>query len=178
MWAAQYEQQREVPWHPPGSMDAAFADWATPSLPAMTKLCARLAPAADPDDLVQESLVRAWLNWHRFDPARGSASAWLLAIAADRARDARRTRVRRSRVVDDAAALPERSVEPTGADIDLERAVGELAERQRLAVDCFYFVGLSVTETAAVMRCSTGTVKSTLSDARERLRMLLGDDHG
>ena len=159
-------------------MDAAFADWATPSLPAMTKLCARLAPAADPDDLVQESLVRAWLNWHRFDPTRGTASAWLLAIAADRARDARRTRVRRLRVVDDAAEVPEGQVEPTHGDVDLERAVAQLAERQRLAVDCFYFVGLTVVETAAVMQCSAGTVKSTLSDARERLRMLLGDNDG
>lgn len=159
-------------------MDAAFAEWATPSLPAMTKLCARLAPAADPDDLVQETLVRAWLNWHQFDPARGSASAWLLAIAADRARDARRTRVRRLRVVDDAAEVPEQSVEQTGADVDLERAVAQLADRQRLAVDCFYFIGLTVVETAAVMQCSAGTVKSTLSDARDRLRMLLGDNDG
>lgn len=48
-----------------------------------------------------------------------------------------------------------------------------LTPRQRLAVDCFYFVGLSVTETAAVMRCSEGTVKSTLSDARNRIRTIL-----
>ena len=41
-----------------------------------------------------------------------------------------------------------------------------LAPRQRLAIDCFYFVGLSLAETAAVMGCSEGTVKSTLSDAR------------
>ena len=39
-----------------------------------------------------------------------------------------------------------------------------------------YFVGLTVDETAAVMDCSTGTVKSTLFDARTRLRALLGDD--
>ena len=57
--------------------------------------------------------------------------------------------------------------------LDVEYAVARLAPRQRLAVDCFYFVGLSVAETAAVMQCSEGTVKSTLSDARHRLRPLL-----
>jgi RNA polymerase sigma-70 factor (ECF subfamily) len=51
----------------------------------------------------------------------------------------------------------------------LEEAVQRLPPRQRLAVDCYYFVGLSVGETATVMRCSEGTVKSTLFDARRRL---------
>jgi DNA-directed RNA polymerase specialized sigma24 family protein len=37
-------------------------------------------------------------------------------------------------------------------------------------------VGLSVAETAAVMGCAEGTVKSTLADARARLRTLLGVD--
>ena len=57
--------------------------------------------------------------------------------------------------------------------IDVEFAVATLPPRQRLAIDCYYFVGLSVIETAAVMGCSEGTVKSTLSDARHRLRPLL-----
>jgi RNA polymerase sigma-70 factor (ECF subfamily) len=58
-------------------------------------------------------------------------------------------------------------------DIDLERAVGRLAPRQRLVVDLHYYVGLDVAETAIVMGCSEGTVKSTLSDARARLRTML-----
>jgi RNA polymerase sigma-70 factor (ECF subfamily) len=59
--------------------------------------------------------------------------------------------------------------------LDIERALTRLSARQRLAVDCFYFAGLSLVETAAVMRCSEGTVKSTLADARDRLRRELGD---
>ena len=57
--------------------------------------------------------------------------------------------------------------------MDVERALGRLTRRQRMAVECVYFVGLTVAETAAVMGCSDGTVKSTLSDARARLRSLL-----
>ena len=62
--------------------------------------------------------------------------------------------------------------------VDVEAAVARLPRRQKLAVDCFYFIGLSVAETAAVMGCSGGTVKSTLSDARKRLRLLLEVNDG
>ena len=71
--------------------------------------------------------------------------------------------------------MPDAPARDAGVDVDLERAIEQLAERQQLAVHLHYFVGLTVDETADVMRCSTGTVKSTLFDARTRLRALLGD---
>jgi RNA polymerase sigma-70 factor (ECF subfamily) len=96
---------------------------------------------------------------------------------ADQARSSRRSRVRRLRIVDDTAELPDAPApDATAPDVDLERAIAQLAERQQLAVHLHYFVGLSVDETAAVMGCSGGTVKSTLYDARSRLRARLGDD--
>lgn len=155
----------------PGAFDA----WARPSLPAMSRLARRLAPDADPDDVVQESLARAWRKCDQFDPRRGTATAWLLAITADQARAARRARVRRLKVVDDTSAVPDAPSTDHPADVDLERAIAQLAERQQLAVNLHYFVGLTVEETAGVMACSAGTVKSTLFDARRRLRTLLGD---
>jgi RNA polymerase sigma factor (sigma-70 family) len=57
--------------------------------------------------------------------------------------------------------------------LDLTAALRELSARQRLAVNCFYYAGLTVDETAGVMRCSAGTVKSTLNDARAKLRKIL-----
>lgn len=158
------------------TVDAAeFADWAAPSLVAMTRLAGRLAPHADADDIVQESLTRAWQKRSQYDPARGSATTWLLAIVADQARAARRSRIRRLRFVDDTADVSDSAVPAAETDVDLERAVRQLADRQQLAVHLHYYVGLSVDETAAVMSCSPGTVKSTLFDARTRLRALLGD---
>jgi RNA polymerase sigma factor (sigma-70 family) len=154
---------------------AAFAVWAAPALLPMTRLARRLAPHADPDDLVQDALTRAWQKRDQFDAARGTATTWLLAIVADQARASRRTHNRWLRVVDDNADVPDAPFEDRGADVDLERAIAKLAERQQLAVNLHYFVGLSVAETAAVMDCSSGTVKSTLFDARSRLRALLGD---
>ena len=159
------------------TIDAAeFADWARPSLPAMTRLARRLAPHADADDIVQDSLTRAWTKRAQFDADRGTPTTWLLAIVADQARAARRSRVRRLRIVDDTAEVPDAAAPEVVSDPDLERAIRQLAERQQLAVHLHYFVGLTVDETAAVMACSPGTVKSTLYDARTRLRAALGDD--
>jgi RNA polymerase sigma-70 factor (ECF subfamily) len=142
----------------------------------MTRLARRLAPHADPDDVVQDALTRAWSKRAQFDADRGTATTWLLAIVADQARASRRSRIRRIRVVDDTAELPDAPTQDTAVDVDLERAIRQLGERQQLAVHLHYFVGLTVDETAAVMACSAGTVKSTLFDARTRLRALLGDD--
>jgi RNA polymerase sigma factor (sigma-70 family) len=154
----------------------AFTVWAAPALLSMTRLARRLAPHADPADVVQDALTRAWQKRDQFDPDRGTATTWLLAIVADQARASRRTRNRWLRVVDDSADIPDPPIEDRGADVDLERAIAKLAERQQLAVHLHYFVGLSVDESAAVMGCSSGTVKSTLFDARSRLRTMLGED--
>ena len=172
-------QSRDV--QTPEAVEAAsFAAWAGPSLVAMSRLARRLAPDADPDDVVQDALTRAWQKRHLFDETRGTAAAWLLAITADQARAARRSRVRRLRLIDDRAELPDIPA-PAPApqsrhDLDLDRAISKLAERQQLAVNLHYFVGLSVEETAAVMDCAVGTVKSTLFDARTKLRTALGEN--
>ena len=154
----------------PGSPDS-FAAWVRPHLAPMARLAARLAPGADRDDIVQEALARAWTKRQHYDPDRGTPAAWLLAITADQAMKARR-RVRGVTALvdgsDPAASDPDRDIL-----LDIERALPSLSRRQRLAVDCYYFAGLSVAETAAVMDCAEGTVKSTLSDARARLRPLL-----
>jgi RNA polymerase sigma factor (sigma-70 family) len=154
----------------PDSADA-FADWVRPHLPAMARLAARLAPADARDDTVQEALVRAWRKRHQYAADRGTVAAWLLAITADQARQSRRRQRPKAQLGD----LPGR-VQSSDDRVDVEHAVASLPPRQRLAVDCFYFAGLSVGETAAVMHCSEGTVKSTLSDARHRLRPLLEVD--
>ena len=145
-----------------------FREWVAPHLLAMGRLATRLTSAADSDDVVQEALVRAWRKRDSYDESRGSVQSWLLAIVADRCRRHRTRHWRHeSSELIEAAAAPSSDVDRS---VDIERAIGRLSQRQRLAVELHYYVGLSVAEVAAVMRCSDGTVKSTLSDARKRLQ--------
>lgn len=152
---------------------AEFAAWVRPHLPAMTRLAARLAPR-DRDDVVQESLVRAWRRRSTYDPSKGSELGWLLAIVADRARRGRG----RARPPSLPLGVADGAVLDRARDVDLERAIARLSARQRLAVDLYYFVGLDTASCAEVMRCAEGTVKATLHQARGRLRALLDEGIG
>jgi RNA polymerase sigma factor (sigma-70 family) len=143
---------------------ALFSEQVRPHFAAMAHLAARIAPSAQRDDIVQEALTRAWRKRRLFNPSRGTLRSWLLAITADRAR-----RLTRRQALPITIGAPISA--PSHEDrLDLEAAMKSLPARQRLAVDCFYFVGLSVAETAIVMGCAEGTVKSALSDARTSLR--------
>jgi RNA polymerase sigma-70 factor (ECF subfamily) len=148
---------------------AEFETWVSPHLVAMARLASRLAGDAERDDVVQDALTRAWQKSHTFDPSRGSERVWLLAIVADRARRARRGRRESVALLEPTVAV---GVE-AGVDVDLERAVASLPKRMRLAVECVYFVDLSIRDTAELMQVAEGTIKSTLHDARALLRRRL-----
>ena len=148
-----------------------FSGYVEPYLPKMLHLAERLTGAADRDDVVQEALINAWTKRAQFDPDRGSLGGWLMAIVADQARKSWRRRLRMTRRLAGGVGSTADSSPDDQADVD--RALLRLSQRQRLAIDCHYFAGLTIPETAAVMHCSAGTVKSTLADARARLRPAL-----
>lgn len=149
---------------------AEFAALVQQFLPQMVRLAERLGGTTNRDDIVQEALINAWTKRSQFNPDRGHLGGWLMAIVADQARKSWRRRF----VVFGTLERP--PVANSDDRVDVASAVGQLPARQRLAVDCFYFAGLSVAQTALVMRCSEGTVKSTLSDARANLRPALEID--
>jgi len=149
-----------------------FSLWVGPHWRGMSILARRLTPSDEWEDVLQESLGAAWRKRRQFDPDRGSARNWLLAITADQAHKSGRRRV------PEPVAEPEESVAVDRArDLDLERAVAGLTERQQLAVTLYYFLGLPVADVADVMACTEGTVKSTLRDSRTKMRGLLGEDY-
>lgn len=152
-------------------LEPSFEERVREHLPAMWSLAWRLA-GDDAADVQQEALLQAWRTGTSYDPSRGSLRTWLLVIVADRCRKRARRLRARPRPVELPQHLPTRASDVEGR-IDLDRAVAALPPRQRLAVELHYVVGLDVAETAAVMGCAPGTVKSTLFDARARLRAAL-----
>ncbi|HEX3811653.1 MAG TPA: RNA polymerase sigma factor [Mycobacteriales bacterium] len=149
----------------------AFATWIRPHWDGLSRLARRLAPAGEWEDVLQDALTAAWRKRAQFDAERGTARNWLLAIVADQARKGHR-RASRPAV---RSAVEQREDEV--ADPDLERVLTGLTVRQRTVVVLHYYLGLPVADVAEVLTCSVGTVKSTLSDARARLRRELGEDY-
>jgi RNA polymerase sigma-70 factor (ECF subfamily) len=153
-----------------------FAQWVAPHWPSMVALAMRMVAPPDVEDVVQDALLAAWRLRDRFDETRGTARSWLLTLTVDHARRAGRKRARSPRftaVLDDAAVC---GVDTT-IDQDLTAAIIKLSPRQRLAVSLYYYLDLPIADVAATMKCSPGTAKSTLSDARLQLRRLLGDNY-
>ena len=133
--------------------------------------------AADAEEAVQDAFVKAYRARGRF--RRGAPfRPWLLKIVANEARNRRRATGRRARLSlqlaverpsGGAAPSPEVALLAREERAELLAAVDRLGEEQRAAVACRYFLGLSEAETAAVLGCRPGTVKSRLSRALARL---------
>lgn len=144
------------------------------------------ASAADAEDAVQEAFVKAFWGLARFNPDR-PFRPWLLRIVANEARNRARSRGRRAAAELRAAAWFEQA-EPTAsveAQVLANEAHGSLMlslqrcpEEDRLVITCRYLLDLSIEETAAVVGVATGTVKSRCSRALDRLRTLMGVEHG
>lgn len=149
-----------------------FAEFVAPYVRMLGVLAVREVGMADADDVVQEALVRAWRRRVTFDPERGSARAWLVAVLLDQARRHRLRRLRRPALARfDSTDVP--MAPPGDARADIDRAVRALPRRQRQAITLYYLADLSIAEVAAVLGISAGSVKSHLHSARETLRTAL-----
>ncbi len=130
------------------------------------------------EDLVQETLVRAWqhpeaLRADDFDSVR----PWLLTVGRRLAIDARRARQARPAEVGDAvlenARVMADHAERAAAALDVREAVKTLTPEHRDVLVLVYFHGASVAEAAATLGIPPGTVKSRAYYALRALRRVL-----
>jgi RNA polymerase sigma-70 factor (ECF subfamily) len=128
------------------------------------------------EDLVQETLLRAWRHPEALDPGRGSVRAWLFTTARNLAIDSwRRRSVRVGEVVTDALpeALTDDETDRTVEAWLIAEALGRLSPVHReVLVECFYR-GRSVAEASARLGVPPGTVKSRTHYALRSLRLVL-----
>jgi RNA polymerase sigma-70 factor (ECF subfamily) len=141
-----------------------------------------LQDTTEAEDVTQEVFLRLWSEPDRFDPERGSLRSFLLAQAHGRAVDAvRSTSSRRAREAREAArtARAEYDLQHEAWDLALadqvERAMGELSDDERRAIELAYFDGRTYREVARVLEQPEGTVKSRIRSGMRRLRDALVD---
>ena len=137
------------------------------------------APAADVDDLVQETLLHAWRNRAGF---RGDASllTWVLSIAKNRVKMRLRSLGRRPEFgAIDREELPAGALRSAEAAAAVRRALDALDPEYADVLLRRYFEGRAVREIAQALGESEKAVESRLHRAREALREKLiqgGDD--
>jgi RNA polymerase sigma factor (sigma-70 family) len=126
------------------------------------------------EDAAQDALLDISRGISRLrDPA--SVRTWALRVAIRRAlKVARRERLLRVRNAPADEALQE-SAPAEGRQVALKQAFDSLPPRMRATAVLRLQAGLSEDETAAVLGCSVGAVKSNLHDARKRLTRLLSE---
>lgn len=155
--------------------ESAFAVGLRQHVDVVVRVARRLAPAADAEDVAQEAMLAAWRYQHSFDPGRGPLRAWLLAIVVRESRKAHARSFRRTQLLS-RLVLRDRVTERPVPDLQdplaaaVEQGIAGLSRRQREVVNLYYYVDLPIEEISDVLGISTGTVKSTLADARTRIR--------
>jgi RNA polymerase sigma-70 factor, ECF subfamily len=155
---------------------------AVPSLRAFAiSLCGNVDRA---DDLVQETLLRAWANIHSFEPGT-NMSAWLFTILRNLFRSEYRKRRREVPDGDGTYAETMKTQPEQSSRVEFEEfrvALNKLPTDQREALVLVGASGFSYEEAAEICGCAVGTIKSRVNRARTRLAELMAiesaDDFG
>lgn len=160
---------------------AAFERIVARHMPMLHALAWRmLGDPGEAEDVVQESLVKLWVNAKGWQPAGGGLGAWLRRIATNACLD----RLRKPRMLSD-EGLPERADDGPAADIliDTERrraavqaAILALPDRQRAAIVLTYHEGVSNAEAASILGIGVKALESLLVRAREGLSQRLASE--
>ena len=158
------------------SAEPSICDAMLSTVPSLRAFAVSLCKDIDrADDLVQETLLRAWAHIDSFEPGT-NIEAWLFTILRNAFHS--ELRKRRREVADSdgahAAALRSEPQQPSQMQFDEFRAaLAQLPIEQSEALLLVGASGFSYEETAKICGCAVGTVKSRVNRARRRLADLL-----
>src|SRR6476659_7789315 len=154
----------------------AFKNALLGAIPSLRAFAVSLSQNADrADDLVQETLVKAWDKQASFQPGT-NLKAWLFTILRNEFYSQMR---KRGREVQDSdgimtARLAVHPAQHGQLDLkDFRGALEQLPEDQREAIILIGASGFSYEEAAEICGCAVGTIKSRVNRARTRLANLL-----
>ena len=141
-----------------------------------------LRDPAQAEEVAQEVLVEVWRTASRFDPARGSANAWVMTMAhrraVDRVRSEQAAGEREARLAHSSSEIPydevAEAVEGRLEQQRLRHCMGSLTELQRESLTLAYYSGYTYPQVAELLTVPLGTVKTRMRDGLARLRDCLG----
>lgn len=135
----------------------------------------RLQDREAAEEVVQDTLVRAWRASDRYDASRGPVGAWLFTIARNLVIDHERRRAARP----ESTTLPPAVTDPVG-EIDrmletwqVADALAGLSRAHREVILACHYRGHTIAEAASLLGVPDGTVKSRLYYALRALRLRL-----
>lgn len=134
------------------------------------------------EETTQDVYLQVWRNAGTYDPAAGSALAWLMTLAhrraVDRVRSEQAASVRESRYGAANVELPSDRVADAVIHRDERRQVtdclGSLTDAQREAIQLAYYDGLTYVQVSERLSANLATIKSRMRDAIRGLRRCLG----
>ncbi|WP_246257100.1 sigma-70 family RNA polymerase sigma factor [Amycolatopsis anabasis] len=128
------------------------------------------------EDVVQETLLRAWQNAHKLNRELDMLRSWLFTVARRIVIDTWRTRKARPHEVELSGTEVSSSSDATDgvlATMLVDEAVRHLSHENRDAVREVYLKGNTVREAADALGVPVGTIKSRLHNARHAMRARL-----
>jgi RNA polymerase sigma-70 factor (ECF subfamily) len=166
----------QEPPRPSGEVSSAFKRELTAVIPHLRAFARGLCGRPDlADDLVQETLLKAWAAQARFEPGT-SMRAWTFVIL----RNAYLTDMRRNRFRGeyDETVAERTLIAPAGQEAplhlaDMHRALLTLPPERREALLLVGAGGFSYEEAAEICGCAVGTIKSRVGRARAALSRMI-----
>jgi RNA polymerase sigma-70 factor, ECF subfamily len=147
------------------------------TIPSLRAFARSLGATSDrADDLVQETLIKAWANQQSFVQGT-NLKTWLFTILRNTAYSEYRKRWREVEDADGAyaAGLVTEPAQIAHLDMaDFKLALNAVPQEQREALILIGASGFSYDEAAKICGCAVGTIKSRVNRARQRLAATLG----